>query len=37
MKRDRVKIDLIIVGNANSGKTSLIKRYVEGEGISAKI
>ena len=25
------KVDLIIVGNQNSGKTSLIKRFVEGE------
>ena len=24
------KVDLIIVGNQNSGKTSLIKRFVDG-------
>lgn len=29
---DKIKIDLIVVGNSNTGKTSLIKRYVKGEG-----
>jgi GTPase SAR1 family protein len=26
----RVKIDLIVIGNPNSGKTSLIRRFIEG-------
>lgn len=29
---DSIKIDLIVVGNSNTGKTSLIKRYAKGEG-----
>jgi GTPase SAR1 family protein len=28
---NKVKIDLIVIGNPNSGKTSLIKRYIDGE------
>ena len=28
---NRVKIDLIVIGNPNSGKTSLIRRFIEGE------
>lgn len=28
----KVKIDLIVIGNPNSGKTSLIRRFIEGEG-----
>lgn len=26
----RVKVDLIVIGNPNSGKTSLIRRFIEG-------
>ena len=29
---NQMKIDLIVVGNSNTGKTSLIKRYAKGEG-----
>lgn len=28
---NKVKIDLIVIGNPNSGKTSLIRRYIDGE------
>lgn len=31
---NKVKIDLIVIGNPNSGKTSLIRRFIEGESIS---
>ena len=27
----KVKIDLIVIGNPNSGKTSLIRRFIDGE------
>jgi GTPase SAR1 family protein len=27
---NKVKIDLIVIGNPNSGKTSLIKRFIDG-------
>lgn len=30
-KQEKQKIDLIVIGNQNSGKTSLIKRFVDGE------
>jgi len=26
----KVKIDLIVIGNPNSGKTSLIRRFIDG-------
>lgn len=30
-KLEKQKVDLIVIGNQNSGKTSLIKRFVDGE------
>lgn len=33
-KLEKQKVDLIVIGNQNSGKTSLIKRFVEGESKS---
>ena len=30
-KIEKLKIDLIVIGNPNSGKTSLIKRFIVGE------
>jgi len=29
-KKGKVKVDLIVIGNPNSGKTSLIRRFIEG-------
>ena len=30
-KLEKQKVDLIVIGNQNSGKTSLIKRFVDDE------
>lgn len=30
MSSKKLKIDLIVIGNPNSGKTSLIRRFIDG-------